>query len=282
VNRLTILTDVLRANSSLRLSLVLLVGLGLLCTAGSSILGDPLHQDLKSAFVAPGVRGHILGTDALGRDVLAWIALGIRTGLVVSMSVVLVSALLGVFIGLLSGYAGGALDSALMRVVDLQLAIPPLLLFIAASVLVGSNMISLIVLLSIIGWVPYARVVRSKVLSERQRAYVEAARLAGTTKLEILVNHLLPTTMSLIVVLATLQAGLVLLWESGLSFLGLGLQPPVVSLGFIIALGRSYLVQAWWVVTIPGMVIVLMVLAFNLLGDGLRDWFNLDLQVLDR
>jgi peptide/nickel transport system permease protein len=169
-----------------------------------------------------------------------------------------------------------------MRVVDLQLAVPPLLLFIAASAVVGSNMVSLIVLLSIVGWVPYARVVRSKVLSERERAYIEAARLAGSTDLEILLKHLLPVTTSLIIVLATLQAGLVLLWESGLSFLGLGLQPPLVSLGFIIALGRSYLVQAWWVVTIPGLVIVLLVLAFNLLGDGLRDWFNLDLRVLDR
>ena len=200
----------------------------------------------------------------------------------VSVSVVLVSAVVGVLIGLLSGDTGGALDVVLMRVVDLQLAIPPLLLFIAASVLVGSNMVSLIVLLSVVGWVPYARVVRSKVLSERERAYIEAARLAGSTNLEILVKHLLPVTASLIIVLATLQAGLVLLWESGLSFLGLGLQPPIVSLGFIIALGRSYLVQAWWIVTIPGLVIVLLVLAFNLLGDGLRDWFNLDLQVLDR
>jgi peptide/nickel transport system permease protein len=143
-------------------------------------------------------------------------------------------------------------------------------------------MFSLIVLLSLVGWVPYARVVRSKVLSERERAYVEAARLAGSTDFEILTKHLLPVTMSLIIVLATLQAGLVLLWESGLSFLGLGLQPPIVSLGFVIALARSYLVQAWWVVTIPGLVIVLLVLAFNMLGDGLRDWFNLDLQVLDR
>jgi peptide/nickel transport system permease protein len=245
-------------------------------------MGDPLHQDLKSAFLAPGERGHILGTDALGRDVLAWVAASIRTGLTVSISVVLVSSFVGVLVGLMSGYAGGGVDVALMRVVDLQLAIPPLLLFIAASVLAGSSMTSLIVLLSVVGWVPYARVVRSKVLAERERSYIAAARLAGSTDLEIVLRHLMPMTASLVIVLATLQAGLVLLWESGLSFLGLGLQPPIVSLGFIIAQGRSYLVQAWWIVTIPGLVIVLFVLAFNMLGDGLRDWFNLDLQVLDR
>jgi peptide/nickel transport system permease protein len=141
---------------------------------------------------------------------------------------------------------------------------------------------SLILLLSVVGWVPYARVVRAKILSERERAYIAASRLAGATTLEILFIQLLPATASLIFVLASLQAGLVLLWESGLSFLGLGLQPPTISLGFIIALGRSYLIDSWWIVTLPGLAIVALVLGFNLLGDALRDEFNLDVKIIDR
>ena len=269
-------------NASLRLGLILLVALVLFCLIGPLLLPDPNRQDLTRAFRPPGRLPNLLGTDALGRDVLGWIAGSIRIGLFVSASVVVLSALAGVIVGLVAGYAGGALDSFLMRVVDLQLAVPPLLLFIAASVVAGNSMANLIVLLSIVGWVPYARLVRSRVLSERLRAYVSAARLAGSGVPRILFIHLLPSTLTPIVVLASLQAGLVLLWESGLSFLGRGLPPPTTSFGVIIALGRSYLVQAWWIVTLPGIAIILLVLAFNLLGDGLRDRFNLDVHVLDR
>jgi len=266
----------------LRFSIVLLLVFGLLCTVGTLVLPDPRRQDLTNAFAPPLHAGHLFGTDALGRDVLAWVVNGMRPALLVSVSVVLLSMIVGTTIGLAAGYATGVLDAVLMRVVDLQLAIPPLLLFIAASVLASSNIKNLIILLSVVGWVPYARIVRSRVLSERERSYVAAARLAGANHLEILFVHLLPSTATLILVLASLQAGLVLLWESGLSFLGLGLQPPTTSLGFIIALGRPYLTDAWWIVTIPGIVIVLLVLGFNLLGDGLRDQFDVNVNVLDR
>jgi peptide/nickel transport system permease protein len=272
----------LRHNASLRLGTSLLAALVLLGVVGTLALPDPNDQNLNDAYAPPGSAEHLLGTDALGRDILAWVTQGILTGIAVSASVVALSALAGVLIGLAAGYVGGLLDGFLMRVVDLQLAIPPLLLFIAASAVVGNEFWSLVVLLSVVGWVPYARIVRSEVLAERERSYVAAARLAGAPLPRVFFVHLLPATATLIFVLASLQAGLVLLWESGLSFLGLGLQPPTISLGFMIFQGRSDLVEAWWIVTFPGLAIVLLVLAFNLLGDGLRDAFNLDVNVLGR
>ena len=272
----------LRYNVSLRLGTALLVALVLFGVVGLFALPDPNAQDLNDAYARPGSADHPLGADALGRDILAWVSHGILTSLAVSASVVLLSALIGVVIGLTAGYTGGLADGLLMRVVDLQLAIPPLLLFIAASAVVGNEFWTLVLLLAVVGWVAYARIVRSEVLAERERSYVAAARLAGAPLPRVLFVHLLPATATLIIVLASLQAGIVLLWESGLSFLGLGLQPPTASLGFMISQGRSDLVEAWWIVTFPGIAIVLLVLAFNLLGDGLRDAFHLDVNVLGR
>jgi peptide/nickel transport system permease protein len=262
-------------------SAAIFVAIGFVVVAGIVWLPDPNQQNLEAAFSPPLSAGHILGTDALGRDVFSWIASGMRTALIVSMAVVFASAVIGSIIGLVAGYIGGALDALLMRLVDLQLAVPPILLFVTVAVVVGSSLESLVVLLSAVGWVPYARVVRSKILSERERSYVAAARLAGATHREVVFTHLARSAASLIVVLASAHAGFVILWESGLSFLGLGLQPPLVSLGFIIALGRQYLMNAWWVVTLPGTAIVLLVLAFNLLGDALRDRFSLDVGLVE-
>ena len=272
----------LRYNVSLRLGVALLAALILFGVVGTFALPDPNDQNLNDAYAPPGSAEHPLGADALGRDILAWVSHGILTGLAVSASVVVLSALVGVVIGLAAGYTGGLADGLLMRLVDLQLAIPPLLLFIAASAVVGNEFWTLVLLLSAVGWVPYARIVRSEVLAERERSYVAAARLAGAPLPRVLFVHLLPATATLIFVLASLQAGIVLLWESGLSFLGLGLQPPTASLGFMISQGRSELVEAWWIVTFPGIAIVLLVLAFNLLGDGLRDAFHLDVNILGR
>jgi peptide/nickel transport system permease protein len=254
--------------------LVLLAGLVVLATIGGVLLPGPNEQQLDEALSAPGAAGHPLGSDPLGRDVLAWIIGSIRTGLLVSAGVVAVSASVGVAIGLVAGYFGGWSDTVLMRLADLQLAVPPLVLFIAASVVVGNSMPSLILLLSLVGWVPYARVVRTRTLAERERAYVAAARLAGAGRLRLLIVHLLPSALTVVVVIASLQAGYVLLWESSLSFLGLGIQPPRPSFGFMIAQGREQLVTAWWIVAFPGLAIVLLVLAFNLVGDALRDRFG--------
>lgn len=267
---------VLRRNPSLRAGVVLLALLLVVSIVAALALEDPNRQDLLAAYAEPGQDGHPFGTDSLGRDVFAWCAGGVRTALVVSLGVVALSAAVGVTVGLIAGYAGGPLDALLMRLVDLQLAIPPLLLFIAVAVFIPGGMVSVILLLSAIGWLPYARIVRTKTLSTRDTAYVAAARLAGVRGPVLLARHLLPASASLVFVLASMQAGIVLLWESGLSFLGLGLEPPTTSLGFLVSQGRGDLADAWWIVTFPGLTIVLLVLAFNLIGDGLRDYFNLD------
>jgi peptide/nickel transport system permease protein len=155
-------------------------------------------------------------------------------------------------------------------------------LYIAARVAISPSPLTLVVLLAFVAWIPYARLVRARVLSERERPYIAAARLAGTPPWRICLRHLVPASSTAIVVLFTLQLGYVLLWESALSFLGLGVQPPDVSLGYMIAQGRDYLADAWWITTVPGLVIVALMVSFNLIGDGLRDAFQIDVEEAPR
>jgi len=243
---------------------------------GSIVDGSPSKQDFASILARPGTAGHLLGTDPLGRDVLAWVSMGIRTSLEVALGVVCLSAFVGCTIGVVAGFTRGWLDVVLMRLADIQLSIPPLPLFIAASAVVVNSMTSLIILVSIVGWVPYARLTRDRVLSQRERGYVMAARLAGRRRPAIIILHILPGIRTEAIVLASLQAGVALLWEAGLSFLGLGLQPPYVSLGFLMSEGKEVLAQAWWVATFPGVALALLVVGFNLTGDGMRDFFGSD------
>lgn len=259
----------------------------LACTLAFSIFASlaeesPSTLDLTSVLRPPGTGGHLLGTDGVGRDVLAWVAMGIRTSLEVALGVVCLSAFVGCAVGLLAGYLGGWLDVVLMRLADVQLSIPPLPLFIAASAVVANSMPSLIILVSIVGWVPYARLTRARVLSQRERGYVMAARLAGRRRLSIILLHILPGVRTEIVVLASLQAGIALLWEAGLSFLGLGLQPPYVSLGYLMSEGKEVLAQAWWVAAFPGIALALLVVGFNLTGDGLRDLLSQDVSASNK
>lgn len=257
-----------------------LLAMLLLFSLATSLFGvNPNHQDLNATYAPPGTAGHMLGTDPLGRDVLSWIGGGIRVGLMIGLAVATIAAFVGTLVGLLAGYTGGrATDSLLMRLVDLQLAVPPLLLFIAAAAVISPSMTSIVLLLAIPSWVPYARLVRTAVLSERERGYVAAARLAGTSHVRIIAGHLLPACASLIVIMFSLQVGYVLLWESALSFLGLGVQPPSTSLGFLISQGQEDLLGSWWVAALPGLTIMLMVLSFNLIGDGLRDVLRPDVE----
>lgn len=258
-------------NAPLRTGLIVLGTVVGLATIGVVALPDPNEQSLDQAFAGPLTAGHPLGADTLGRDLLSWCAHGVFTSLQVSLVVAAIAAVLGTAVGLAAGFRGGLLDSVLMRVVDLSLAIPPLLLFISFSVVMTASRSSLILLLSFVAWVPYARIVRAQVQSEREREYVAAARLTGTSQIGLCLRHLLPAVSTAIVILFTLQLGYVLLWEAGLSFLGLGIQPPQASLGYMIAEGRDYLQTAWWISVVPGVVIVLLMTSFNLIGDGLRD-----------
>lgn len=269
-----------RGNRSLRTGACILGSMVCVGLLGVVALPDPNRQDLTASFAPPGSSGHLLGTDSLGRDVLAWVSSGVLLGLGVALLVVLISTVVGVAVGLCAGYFGGMVDTALMRLVDLELAVPPLLLFIAAAAVLDTGLFTTVMLLSAVAWLTYARVVRNQVLVERERGYIAAARLAGASRTRLLVRHLLPAVSTSALVLSSLQAGYVFLWESGLSFLGFGLRPPSNSLGYLISQGRSTLVEAWWVVVFPGIGVALLVLAANLIGDGLRDAVHQDVDLL--
>jgi peptide/nickel transport system permease protein len=215
--------------------------------------------------------GFVLGSDNLGRDILSRLLYGGQLSLSLAASAVVFSAVIGVAAGLLSGYAGGWMDDAIMRVVDVQLAFPVILLAIAVVAVVGTSTTALIGVLVLSGWVIYARTVRANVLSLKEQEYVSAARALGAGDFRIVLRHVLPNTLAPIIVVATVQLATMLLLESGLSFLGLGIQPPTPSWGRMLAEGRDYLSNAWWISTVPGIAISLAVLGANLLGDGLRD-----------
>jgi peptide/nickel transport system permease protein len=265
-----------------RLPISLRIGLSMLALLmAASLLGlvvgeDPTQQNLADVNAPPGSPGYSLGSDPLGRNVLAWTLGGIRTAVLVSAGVVLLSGLIGVSIGLVTGYFGRAVDAILMRLADLMLAVPPILLFLAASAVITINTVSLILLFTVAAWVPYARTVRASVLAERSRAHVSAARLAGSGHVRIMAIHLLPSAITAVLVVGSLQFGYVMLWESGLSFLGLGLQPPTTSLGFMISQGRDTMTTTWWLVVVPGVALSLLVIAMNMIGDGLRDLFDVE------
>lgn len=212
-----------------------------------------------------------LGTDGLGRDILSRMMLGTRYSLLIATLAVAISASIGVTLGLLAGYFGGKVDSIIMRLVDIQLAFPLLLLIIAVIAVVGASLPMLIVMLGISGWAQYARLVRAETLRIKGHEYIEASKAIGNGALPIIWRHVLPNASTTIVVYGTFEFARILLLESAVSFLGLGVQPPTPSWGTMIADGRDHIFGGWWVSAIPGLAIVVAVLAFNFLGDGLRD-----------
>jgi peptide/nickel transport system permease protein len=214
---------------------------------------------------------HVLGTDELGRDVLVRIIYGARVSMAVGISGVLIGSAVGVALGLLAGLYRGWLELLVMRIGDVQLAFPYLLLAIAILAVVGPSLPALIAVLSIRTWVVYARTVRAAVLSLMGREFTQAARALGARPQRIALRHLLPNVVAPITVLATAELGSLILLESTLSFLGIGVQPPMPSWGSMLSSGRAYLTNAWWIATFPGGAMLLVVLAVNVLGDWLRD-----------
>lgn len=239
------------------------------------LLANPTRANpalrLRPPVFAGGTWGHALGTDNLGRDLLSRTVAGTKVSVVIALVAVLISATLGIGLGVVAGYFGGAVDSLIMRLVDIQLAFPLLLLIIAVIAVVGSSLPVLILLLGISGWAQYARLVRAETLRVRAQEFVEASRALGTGSLRLVVRHVLPNVSTTIIVVGTFEIARVFLLESAVSFLGLGVQPPTPSWGTMIADGRDYVYEGWWIATVPGVAIVLAVLAFNFLGDGLRD-----------
>ncbi len=232
---------------------------------------SPAFKNLPPlALVADGSRS-VLGTDALGRDLWSRILYGARISLLTGSASVLVALLIGLPLGLLAGYLGGRVDTAIMRWVDIQLAIPFFLLAITIAAVLGQGLVNVILLLGITSWVGYTRVVRAQVLIIRELAYIEAARALGCGSWTILVRHILPNTWTPILILASQQVGSMIIAESSLTFLGIGVPPDIATWGAMIAFGRSYLATAWWVSTIPGLALTITVVAVYFLGDGLRD-----------
>ncbi|MFK5635870.1 MULTISPECIES: ABC transporter permease [unclassified Ornithinimicrobium] len=232
---------------------------------------DPNLQDLAGRLQPPLSEGHLLGTDGLGRDVLSRLIHGTRISLIVGFSAVLLSAVIGIAVGLVSGYVGGWVDSLLMRIVDAWLAFPFLLLAIAIVAVLGRGLDNIVIALVITGWVLYARLVRGETLSLREREFVLSARGLGASPMTIMLKHILPNCMAPILVVATLEVGVVIVTEASLSFLGLGASASEPSWGAMLSDGRAYLTRAWWLATLPGLAIFGIVLAVNILGDSLRD-----------
>lgn len=248
---------------------------------------DPNQQVMPErlkppAWQAGGSWNHILGTDHLGRDVWSRIVYGSRVSLIVGMGAVTFSAFIGVSLGLLAGFVGHRTDNLISALIDVQLAIPRLLLALVVAALLRRSLFNLILVLGISSWVQYARVVRGEVLSIRERDFVEAARVIGCRNGRIMLRHILPNTISSMTVIATLQFASVVLLEASLSFLGLGVPANIPSWGTMLADGRPYLATAWWLAALPGLAIMTTVLSVNLLGDWLRDYMDPRLEVRRR
>lgn len=258
------------------LLLVVLAGTALLAPL---IAPDPLAQSLRDRLLPPvwledASAKHLFGTDQLGRDLYARLLNGLRVSLGIGLVAATSSALIGVGLGLLAGYFRGVAEAAIMRLADIQLAFPLLVLAIAILALVGGSLVPLVLVLSLFGWAIYARVVRAAVLVQRQMDYINAARAAGAGHLRIMLRHLLPNVMAPVLVLWTFSVAQMVVLEGALSFLGLGVRPPAPSLGGIMSDGRQLLELAWWLTVLPGAALVALVLAFNALGDDLRDWLD--------
>jgi peptide/nickel transport system permease protein len=231
---------------------------------------DPSTQELSLRLSGPSWR-HPLGLDELGRDILARLCVGARISLFVGLSVVSISAVLGTAIGAIAGYAGGRIDDAIGRVMDVLLAFPGILLAIALVAVLGPSLTNVVLALITTGWVGYARLVRGQVLRLREFDYVQAARAVGAPTGRILLRHIVPATLSSVTVQATLGMAAVIIAEASLSFLGLGVQPPTPSWGTMLDAGRAHLIDAPHLTVVPGLAIALLVLGFNFTGDALRD-----------
>lgn len=231
---------------------------------------DPADQELALRLEGPSVH-HWFGLDELGRDIFARVLSGARISLLVGLVVVGVSSTVGTLLGSIAGYFGGMVDEIVSRVMDILLAFPGLLLAIAMVAVLGPSLTNVILALSLIGWVGYARLVRGQVLRARELEFVQAARALGATTPRLLARHIVPTALPAVTVQATLGMGGAILAEAALSFLGLGVQPPTPSWGTMLSYGRAHMFEAPHLTIFPGLAIAVLVLGFNFLGDGLRD-----------
>ncbi|MGR3455510.1 MULTISPECIES: ABC transporter permease [Pseudooceanicola] len=235
---------------------------------------DPNRQDLMASLLPPLTEGHILGTDHLGRDIFARMISGAKVSLAIAASVVLISGVVGVLVGALSGYLRGTPDLVTQKIVESFWAFPPILLAIAILAFFGQSLTNVILALTIQRWIPYSRITRAQAMVLRSLAYVEASKVMGGGLAWIMRHHILPNLMASAIIVATFSMATAILAEASLSFLGLGVPPQIATWGGMLAEGRSYITRAWWIAVIPGLGIFITVLALNLLGDWLRDQFD--------
>ena len=244
---------------------------------------NPYTQDLDRRLLPPvwadGTFAHVLGTDQLGRDLLSRLMFGARVSLAVAVASVLIAGVIGVLAGVVSGFYGGLVDEVLMRLADLRLALPFILLIIAVIAVFGPGLYKIVVILGLTGWVLYARVVRAEVLSLKERDFIAAARGLGASDLWLMLRHILPNTIASAVVLGSLELAQMVVAESALSFLGLGVQLPTPSWGNMLGESRDYILSNWWLATFPGIAIALTAVSANLVGDWLRDRLDPRLQL---
>jgi peptide/nickel transport system permease protein len=262
----------LRSNTLAMFGLFILVFL-VLCAIFAPVLAthDPFAQDLGQRLLAPGENGHLFGTDSLGRDIYSRVLYGARISIYIVLLVVMVAPLVGLIVGTVSGYAGGWIDVVLMRITDIFLAFPRLILALAFVAALGAGIENAVLAISLTAWPPYARIARAETLTIRNSDYIHAIKLQGAGPFRIVTRHIWPLCISSLVIRVTLDMAGIILTAAGLGFLGLGAQPPSPEWGAMISEGRKYILDYWWVATIPGIAIFAISLAFNLLGDGMRD-----------
>jgi peptide/nickel transport system permease protein len=232
---------------------------------------DPIAQSLADRLQPPLTPGHVLGTDDFGRDILSRILHGSRITLYIVLLVVLTAPVAGLIIGTVAGYFGGWVDAVLMRITDIFLAFPKLILALALVAVLGPGMVNAVLAIALTSWPPYARVARAETLTVRKSDYIAATRLQGASSVRIIWGHVMPMCLPSVIVRVTLDMAGVILTAAGLGFLGLGVQPPLPEWGLMVSAGRKFLFDQWWVATMPGLAIFIVSLGFNLLGDGLRD-----------
>ncbi len=239
---------------------------------------DPNRNDLRVLSEPPLSPGHLLGTDSLGRDMALRLIHGARISLLMGLSGVLLAMMLGVTVGMMAGFLGGWVDAVLMRLVDVQLAFPFILLALTLVTAIPPSIPTLILLLALAAWVLFARTIRGSVLKEINREYVQAAFVLGASRMRIAVKYVLPNLLPTIAVLATLELAALILFESTLSFLGVGIQPPTPSWGGMMLEGQTYIRTAWWITTLPGIALFITTLSLNLVSEGLRSILDPRLQ----
>jgi peptide/nickel transport system permease protein len=271
IEDLKLMVKMIREMPSAKIGLVL-IGIYLFLAIFGPILApyDPLAQDLSKSFIPPNLQ-HPFGTDHLGRDIFSRVLYGSRLSLIIGLTVTVILFTIGTTLGLISGFFGGIVDEIIMRITDIILAFPSLILAMAVAAALGPGLFNTMLTIAFVGWPSYARLARVCTLQVKEETYIEAARAIGASNIRLIFKHIFPVILSPLIVQATISLGGTILTAAALGFLGLGAQPPEPEWGLMVSEGRRFISREWWISGFPGLMILITVLGFNLLGDALRD-----------